>query len=77
MSGGLNNGTANALGAAIAAALNPSQPDTAHWQTICQQFYQALLTDIVITILSGTIVTTGGPTTQTGPAVPVPISPNP
>lgn len=77
MSGGLNNSTADALGSAIATALNATNPDTAHWQTICREFYQKLLTDIIITIQTGTIVTAGGPTTQTGPAAPVPINPNP
>lgn len=76
MSAGLNNTNANVLGAAIASALNPTMPDTAHWQTICQTIYQHLLTDIQITIEPGTIVTVGSPTTQTGPAAPVPISPD-
>lgn len=75
---GLNTSTANALGAAIASALGSSNPsDITHWQTICQTIYQHLLTDIQITILPGVIVTAGGPTTQTGPAAPVPITPDP
>lgn len=74
---GLNTGTANALGAAIASALNPSAPDTAHWQTICQTIYQHLLTDIVTTIPPGAIATSGSATNQAGPPAPVPLSPNP
>lgn len=74
---GLNNATADALGSAIASALNPTSPDTAHWQTICRTIYAHLQGDIVITIQPGTIVTNGSATTQTGPAAPVPINPNP
>lgn len=77
MSAGLNNTNANALGAAIASALNPSAPDTAHWQTICQTIYQHLLTDILITIGTGAITTTGSATTQVGPPAPIPMFPSP
>jgi len=73
----LNNTTADALGQAIASALGVvDAPAIAQWKTICREIYSHLKTDVTTTILPGTIVTAGGPTTQTGPAVPIPINPD-
>lgn len=72
----LNNAAADALAASICSAMNITDAATkALYQTIYRQVYASLKTDIVITILASSIVTTGSPTTQTGPAAPIPLSP--
>jgi hypothetical protein len=76
MSGVLDNSSADALGSAIASALNGSSPDTAHWQTICRLIYSHLKTDVTITIAASEIVTNGGPSTQSGPPAPINHNPN-
>lgn len=46
------------------------------WKSFCEQLYAsssgALVTAITATIPAASIVTVGSPTTQTGPAAPVP-----
>jgi len=73
----LNSGTANALGAAMASAVGASDQDTIdQWKAIANTLYDALLADLTVTILAGSIVTTGSAATQTGPAAPIPLSPD-
>jgi hypothetical protein len=75
----LNNTTADALAATLVTALGltGTEATTAlpRLKTFCETLYAHLKADIVITIQTATIVTTGGPTTQTGPAAPINISP--
>jgi hypothetical protein len=63
----------------MAARLNltPTQKASAlaNYKELFEQLYLSLKADITITILTGTIVTTGGPTTQSGPAAPIPLNP--
>lgn len=78
MSGGLNNTNADALAQAIFDVLDATgSVGLDQWKSICQTFYEKLLVDIVIMIQTGAIVTTGSATTQTGPAAPILINPNP
>ncbi len=73
----LNASTANALGEAMASAVGASDADTINqWKNIANTLYDALLTDLTVTILAGSIVTTGSAATQTGPAAPIPLSPD-
>lgn len=73
----LNPTTANALGEAIASALNVTDADAkAKWKAIANELYDALLADLTVTILAGSIVTTGSAATQSGPAAPIPLSPD-
>jgi hypothetical protein len=71
----LSNSTADALGSAICAALGVTDASAiSKWQTICRQFYagsNGIQLNIIVTLQPGTVVTAGGPTTQTGPAAPV------
>ncbi len=68
--------TADVVAQNICTALSITDPTTVSaWKTIIEQIYAGLKTDIVITILPASIVTVGGPATQTGPAAPIPLSP--
>ncbi len=76
MAGGLNPTTAKACADAICAALGVTDAAAVtKWEAVVGQLYTSLLTDIIITIGLGAIVTTGSATTQTGPAAPIPLSP--
>jgi hypothetical protein len=73
----LNNTTADAVATAICSALGVSDnASKAKYKQVYEILYAALKTDITTTILPGTIVTAGGPASQTGPAAPVPINPD-
>lgn len=72
----LDNTSADACATAICSAMGITDATTiAQWKKMVEQLYSSLKTDIVITILASSIVTTGGPATQTGPAAPIPLSP--
>lgn len=68
----LNNGTADAVATAFCSAEGITDPAAvAKWKSFCQKMYAGLKTDIVATIPINTVVTVGGPATQTGPTTPV------
>ena len=79
----LNSTTADAAATAYVnslatlLSLTPTQKTAAlkNFKLLFEQLYTSLKTDIVITILPSSIVTTGSATTQTGPAAPIPLSP--
>lgn len=72
----LNSATADACAQAICAAIGVTDAASiAIYKTVYEQLFTALKTDIVITILPSSIVTTGSAATQTGPAAPIPLSP--
>jgi len=74
----LNNGTADALAAAIVTALgltgDQATQATAHWQNVTRTLYSSLKTDAVVTIPSSAIATSGSATNQVGPPAPVNLS---
>lgn len=74
----MNNGTADTLAAAMVSALgltgDAATQALVHWKAVCRTLYSGLKTDAVIPIPTSSIVTTGGPVTQTGPAAPVNLS---
>lgn len=73
----LNASTANALGEAMASAVGASDQDTIdQWKNIANALYDAIKADLTMTIMAGSIVTTGSAATQTGPAAPIPLSPD-
>lgn len=47
----------------------------AHWESFAKLLYAHLKADILITIITGSIVTAGSAATQTGPAAPIPLQP--
>lgn len=72
----LSNATADTLSNDVCAALGVTDADAkAKWKSIFEKLYTALKADITVTILASSIVTTGGPATQTGPAAPIPLNP--
>lgn len=74
MAAGLNNTNADALAAAINAALGITDPASqAITQTMWRTIYAHLKTDVQVTIQASSIVTTGSAATQTGPAAPIPL----
>lgn len=73
----LNASTANALGAAMATAVGASDQDTIdQWKNIANALYDAIKADLTVTILAGSIATTGSAAAQSGPAAPIPLSPD-
>lgn len=73
----LNASTANALGAAMATAVGASDQDTIdQWKNIANALYDAIKADLTVTILAGSIATTGSAAAQSGPASPIPLSPD-
>lgn len=76
MAAGLNNTNADALASAICSALGVTDAASqTKYQEIYRLVYSHLKSDIEIILQTGTVVTTGSATTQTGPAVPVDMSP--
>lgn len=72
----LNPATAKICADAICAAISVTDPAAiATWESIVTQLYASLKTDILITLLTGTVVTTGSAVTQTGPVAPVLMNP--
>lgn len=72
----LSNGNADLLAAALLSAVGSNNPASlAKAKQAIELIYSHLKADILITLLTGTVVTSGGPTTQTGPAVPVLMTP--
>jgi hypothetical protein len=72
----LDPASADACADAIASALDISDAATkSQYQKIYRQLYTSLKADILITLLPGTVVTTGSAATQTGPAAPVNMNP--
>jgi hypothetical protein len=43
-----------------------------HWKALFEAVYAGVLADLTVAVPAASIVTTGGPATQTGPAAPVP-----
>lgn len=67
---------ADAVAQAICTALGVADaPSVAKWKTVMEKIYAGLKTDIVITLPASSVVTTGGPATQTGPTAPVVMTP--
>lgn len=71
----LDNTTADALAASICSSLSITDAAAKNkWKTICRAFYSSgdgIADNLVVILQALTVVTTGGPTTQTGPAAPV------
>lgn len=73
----LNNSAADALADAFCAANGVTDAAAiGRWRSLAELIYSHLKTDIDIIIQAGSIVTTGSPTTQTGPAAPITIHPD-
>ena len=74
----LDNSTADSLATAICAALNVTDAAAiAKWKLICENIYtngSGIKDSIIVTLQTGTVITNGGPTPQTGPATPVTLS---
>lgn len=69
--------SANAVGSAIASALNVTDAESvANYQTIVTQIYTGIVAHLTAIVPPASIVTVGSATTQTGPASPVPCTLN-
>lgn len=69
----LTNATADSLATAFCTAEGITDPAAiAHWKSLARLIYSHLLADITVSVPAASIVTSGGPATQTGPAAPVP-----
>lgn len=79
----LNNTTAdaaatafvNSLGTLLSLTAAQKTSALANYKVLMRQLYASLKADVTITILAGSIVTTGSATTQTGPASNIPLNP--
>lgn len=76
MAAGLNDANAVIFADAFCTAEGITDPVAkAKWESFAKLLYSHLKTDVSIVIPAASIVTVGGPTTQTGPAAPIPLSP--
>lgn len=68
----LNKASADAVGTAIASALGVTNSAAiANWQKVVEQIFSGIVSDGIVTIPASSIITTGSPSTQTGPSAPV------
>jgi hypothetical protein len=69
--------SASTVANAICAGMSPPVTDSAaqaKWLVVVTQIFTGIVNNAVATVPASSIVTTGGPATQTGPAAPVPLA---